>query len=37
METIDAISAVETRSDPASGLADLPVTEILVLTATQTR
>jgi len=37
MATIDAISAVETRTDPASGLDNLPVTDILVLTATQTR
>lgn len=37
IETIDAISAVETRTDPVSGLDDLPVSDILVLTATQTR
>ena len=37
MATIDAISAVETRTDPASGLDNLPVQDILVLTATQTR
>ncbi len=37
MATIDAISAVETRTDPASGLDNLPVSDILVLTATQTR
>jgi len=37
MATIDAISAVETRTDPVSGLVNLPVKEILVLTATQTR
>lgn len=37
MATIDAISAVETRTDPVSGLDDLPVSDILVLTATQTR
>ena len=33
---IDAISAVETRSDPAKGLANLPVQDILVTAATQT-
>lgn len=37
MATIDAISAVATSADPVSGLSDLPVKEILVLTATQTR
>ncbi|MBK6470853.1 MAG: peptidylprolyl isomerase [Betaproteobacteria bacterium] len=37
LETIDAIGAVVTRADSASGLTDLPVTDVLVLTATQTR
>ena len=37
METIDAISAVETGSDPVSGLDNLPLAEILILVATQTR
>jgi peptidyl-prolyl cis-trans isomerase A (cyclophilin A) len=37
MATVDAISAVATRADAATGLTDLPVTEILITGATQTR
>jgi len=37
LATIDAISAVATRADAATGLTDLPVTDILITGATQTR
>lgn len=37
LATIDAISAVATRADAATGLSDVPVTEILITGATQTR
>lgn len=37
MATVDAIAAVETRSDAATGLTDVPVVEILITAAIQTR
>jgi len=37
LATIDAISAVATRADAATGLSDVPVTEILITGAVQTR
>jgi cyclophilin family peptidyl-prolyl cis-trans isomerase len=37
LDVADAITAVETRSDPATGLTDVPVVEILITAASQTR
>jgi len=37
MEVVDAITAVPTRVDAKTGLTDVPVTEILITAATQTR
>jgi peptidyl-prolyl cis-trans isomerase A (cyclophilin A) len=37
LDVADAITAVETKSDPAKGLTDVPVVEILITAASQTR
>lgn len=37
LDVADAITAVETKSDPATGLTDVPVVEILITAASQTR